>query len=146
MENFQSVISKKGIIISTVVGTSMYPLLRQRVDTVLLKKIERPLKKYDVVLFQRDSGKYVLHRVLKAKAGKYVICGDNQWKKEYTVKDENMVAIMEGFYRKEKYISTSNFWYKIYSRLAVFLRPWRFVKYCIKYVFRQIFNGGKENE
>ena len=101
--NFRDIIESKGFLVSTIVGISMYPLLRQRKDSVHLVKIDKPLKKNDVILYQRDSGQYVLHRLIKIKNGKYIFCGDNQWQKEYGITDRHIIALMEGYYRKEKY-------------------------------------------
>ena len=49
--DYKSVIEEKGFIVSTIVGVSMYPLLRQRKDSVHITKIEAPLEKNDVILF-----------------------------------------------------------------------------------------------
>ena len=143
MNDYKTILSTKGYFVTNIVGTSMFPMLRQGKDTVLLKPIDRTIKKYDVVLFQRDNGKYVLHRVLKANNGAYIICGDNQYKKEYTIKDHNMIAIMAGFYRKERYVSIDNFWYKLYSRLVSLFRPFVFLKFMFIKFFRK---RGTKNE
>ena len=41
----------------------MLPLLREGVDSVMLSLAEE-IKKYDMVLYQRDDGQFVLHRVV----------------------------------------------------------------------------------
>ena len=58
-------------------GVSMLPLLREGIDSVILSLPEK-IEKYDMVLYQRDDGQYVLHRVVDIKDGKYDFCGDNQ--------------------------------------------------------------------
>ena len=45
-------------------GTSMLPLLRQGVDSVVLRT-ENNIKKGDICLYQRNNGDFVLHRVVK---------------------------------------------------------------------------------
>lgn len=60
-------------------GTSMMPLLREGIDSVLLKKPEG-VSKNDIVLYKRSNGQFVLHRVIKIKNGEYVMCGDNQFR------------------------------------------------------------------
>ena len=140
MENFRSVINENGFLVYTIVGTSMMPLLRQRKDTVHLVKIDRPLKKKDVILYQRDSGQYVLHRLVKVKDGKYVICGDNQWRREYGITDKHIIAVMEGFYRMEKYHSIHSFSYKLYKTFGVtLLRPFRFFRDFLYKVYHVLF-------
>ena len=84
----------------TTSGTSMFPMLRDRKDVVYLRKLEGGAKKYDVVLFRRCSGEYVLHRVVGIEPdGTYVFCGDNQVALERGVKQEQMLAVVEAFRR-----------------------------------------------
>ena len=47
-------------------GISMLPMLRQGVDSVVLSPLPSRLKKYDLPLYRRKSGQYVLHRVVEA--------------------------------------------------------------------------------
>ena len=65
-------------------GISMLPLLRQGTDSVLLSPPPARLKKYDIVLYQREDGKYVLHRIIEVdESGMVYTCiGDNQFVKE----------------------------------------------------------------
>ena len=62
-------------------GVSMLPMLRQGTDSVLLSPLPETLKKYDLPLYQRDNGQYVLHRIVKT-GETYTCVGDNQffWK------------------------------------------------------------------
>lgn len=137
--NFRDIIESKGFLVSTIVGISMYPLLRQRKDSVHLVKIDKPLKKNDVILYQRDSGQYVLHRLIKIKNGKYIFCGDNQWQKEYGITDRHIIALMEGYYRKEKYHSVKCFGFKVYTFVISITRPVRRLRDFCKRVLRKIF-------
>ena len=47
-------------------GVSMLPMLRQGRDSVVLSPAPKQLRKYDLPLYRRDDGSYVLHRVVKA--------------------------------------------------------------------------------
>ena len=136
--DYKSVIKEKGFIVSTIVGVSMYPLLRQRKDSVHIIKIEEPLKKNDVILYRRDSGQYVLHRLIKIKKGKYVFCGDNQWQKEYGITDNHIIGKMVGYYRKEKYHSVDTFSFGVYTLLIFLTRPIRRLRDFIKRVLKKI--------
>ena len=95
-------------------GTSMLPMLRPGKDTVLLKKAPAMLKKNDLPLYKRADGHFVLHRIVSVQNGKYVMCGDNQWRLEYNILPEQILAVTQGFFRGKKYISCSNFFYRIY--------------------------------
>ena len=68
-----------GTVAFTPHGTSMLPMLRDGEDVVVLKSAEgRRLHLFDVPLYRRDNGQYVLHRVLDfCRDGCYIMCGDN---------------------------------------------------------------------
>ena len=108
----------------TVVGDSMYPIFRNNVERVTMKKVKK-IKKYDVILYRRDNGEYVLHRVIgKGKMG-YKLCGDNQLLVEYPVKSESVIAVMTSFERNGKEIDSGYLWYKMYSLIWCFFIPLR---------------------
>lgn len=102
------------------VGISMEPMLHTRKNIVVIKKVSAPLKKYDVVLYKRGES-YVLHRLVKIAAdGKYVFRGDNCVNDEYDITDENVLGVLKGYYKGERYIDCGkNAGYRIYSRFWV---------------------------
>ena len=113
-----------GTVTFTPNGTSMLPMLRDGKDVVVLKKPQGRLHLFDVPLYRRNNGQYVLHRVIDfGKDGSYVMCGDNQFAKEKGIKDEQILAVVSGFFRKGKayqinslrYRAYVNFWY--YTRI-----------------------------
>lgn len=62
-------------------GISMLPMLRQGIDCVILSPLPEKLKKYDLPLYQREDGKYILHRIVKV-GETYTCIGDNQFEME----------------------------------------------------------------
>lgn len=88
-------------------GTSMLPLLRQGVDSVLLVAPDG-IKKNDIVLYKRGNGQFVMHRAIKIKKDEYIMCGDNQYQHEHGIKKENILAKVKGIYRGEEYIEIDN--------------------------------------
>lgn len=97
-------------------GPSMQPLLKQHRDIVTIRRVEREIKRGDVVLYPyfRDN-KYVLHRVIKVEDDKYIIRGDNNFFTE-KVKKEKVVGILVSFIRKGKYCDCEkSLWYKLYT-------------------------------
>lgn len=80
-------------------GTSMLPLIRPNIDRVMLKKAPRKLKKYDLPLYLREDGKFILHRVVGENDDGYIMCGDNQFEREYGVKDGQILALACGMYK-----------------------------------------------
>ena len=74
---------EKGEAPLRVTGSSMHPVLRDQKDTVYLQKPQKPLKTGDVILYRRDNGAYVLHRIVKCRGeGRYICSGDNQYDPE----------------------------------------------------------------
>lgn len=108
----------------TVTGFSMYPLLRSITDCVLLEKADN-LKKYDIVLFERENGTYILHRIVKRKGDILTIAGDNETKREYPVKVSSCIGKVTAFWRKDKLYPVDVWWHIIYQRLWLFVFPVR---------------------
>ncbi len=75
-------------------GDSMRPTIVPEQDCVVLIE-PKDIKKYDLVLFTRKSGKFVLHRIIKIKNGEYKIKGDNQNWTETTSYDSVIAKVYE---------------------------------------------------
>lgn len=97
-------------------GVSMLPMLRQGLDSVVLSPLPDKLEKYDLPLYQRESGQYVLHRIV-AVGETYTCLGDNQFALEYGLTHSQMIAVVTAFYRGEKYHSVKEPGYRLYCRL-----------------------------
>ena len=111
-------------------GVSMLPMLRQGIDSVVLSPLPTKLRKYDIPLYQRDDGHYVLHRIVKV--GKTITCvGDNQFPLEHGLRPDQMIGIVTAFYRGEKRHSITEFGYKLYCRVWHYTRfPRRILRWC----------------
>ena len=88
-------------------GISMLPLLRQGSDSVVLVSLDT-VAKNDMILYRRNDGQFVLHRVIKIEGDEYVMCGDNQTFLEYGIKRENLLAKVNAIYRDEDRIPLDN--------------------------------------
>ncbi len=144
----QEILDSDGEVSFTPSGTSMLPLFRDKKDKIVLKKPSGKLEKYDVPLYRRKDGSFVLHRVVGINSDGYIMCGDNQNVKEYSIKDENIVAVMTSFYRNGKYVPCSAFSYRLYSIIWTFLLPTRPLYRYTFALYRKIariFNG-KQNQ
>lgn len=126
----------KDFVVSKVKGVSMWPLLNQKNTQVYIKKINRPLKKYDVVLFSRGKD-LILHRILNVKKAYYLISGDNQFRKE-KVNLNQIEGIMTEYYKNGHTKDLSGFKYKLYLIGMLTTRPLRFIRDGIKSVLRMI--------
>lgn len=100
-------------------GKSMLPMLRDGMDTVTIARAKFPLKKYDLPLYQRKDGSYVLHRVVDLSQGKYVMRGDGQFVKEYGIEESQIIGVVVAFTRKGKKHSCQGLGYRIYVKVWV---------------------------
>lgn len=105
-------------------GISMLPMLRQERDSVTLSPLPEKLKKYDLPLYRRRDGKYVLHRVVKV-GETYTCMGDNQFTPEPGLTHDQMIAVVSGFTRDGRVWSVKDFRYRLYCRLWHSSRPVR---------------------
>ena len=125
MTRFEDVIERDGKLVYTNVGDSMRPLIRQGKDLIIIEKPQGRLKKYDVPLYKRDSGQYVMHRILKVRENDYVICGDNRYSKEYGITDKHIIGVLTAIVHDGKEISMTDWKYKAYIHLWCDLFPVR---------------------
>ena len=140
--DYRELLERQKLIINPI-GTSMNPIIKEEQETVLLSKIDRPLKRLDVALFDRPNGKHVLHRILKVKKNYYVFCGDNQVITEKIPKDM-VVGVMEGIYHGETYVPITDKDYIKYSKARVRSRKWRFIKWVLVRIYVKIFKKKKQ--
>lgn len=112
-------------------GVSMLPMLRQGRDTVTLSPVTGQLKKYDLPLYRRDDGKFVLHRIV-AVGENYTCVGDNQFDLEKNVRQDQIIAVVTSFTRDEREIPVTDPVYQCYCRLRHWSRwprrKWRGLK------------------
>ena len=116
------VVSAGGEFKLVTAGTSMMPLLRDRQDAVFLVKPSDKLRKFDIILYKRKNGSYVLHRIVDImyttdKSCEYALCGDNQVIFEHGIKNDDVIAVVSKISRNGKMfdLSKSKF-YKLYVK------------------------------
>ncbi len=114
-KNIEEALDTAGEVAACTWGLSMYPMLRNKKDTVIIEKLHRKLKRYDVPLYRLSSGKLVLHRIIKLTPDGYIIRGDNLYKNEYNVTDDNIIGVLKAFKRGDRlYDCATSKLYKIY--------------------------------
>lgn len=125
--NIERQLAEQGFYVSTTVGCSMRPMLRNRRDRVIiLPPGNERLKKYDLPLYRRPDGKYILHRIIGVRDGKYIIRGDNTYAKEQ-VPDAWVLGYVSEFYRGKRHIQASSRSYRFYARVWNLIYPARFL-------------------
>lgn len=98
-------------------GTSMLPLIRQGVDSVVLVKAEGRLKRDDIAFYQRNNGQYILHRVYRVTESGYTMLGDNQINLESGIEDRQIIGVVSKIFRKDKCVEKSTPLYRLYLLL-----------------------------
>lgn len=93
-------------------GTSMYPMIREGRDMVLLTSIPARLKKYQAVLYKRENGAFVLHRIVGISDNSYTMRGDNQFVLEHGIKKEQMIGLVCAIENEKQKIDTQQFGYR----------------------------------
>lgn len=82
-------------------GDSMRPTVVPGRDSVSVVKWEGEASLYDILLYKRADGSFVLHRVLGIEEGGFVMCGDNQVVLEKGVVPEQIVGVVSEILRPQ---------------------------------------------
>ena len=114
---------QRGVAIP-VAGGSMVPFLHDG-DTVQLELPDTPLKRGDIVLYTRPSGRYILHRIYRVREGKYDLIGDGQLVIELGIGQEQILATVCAVRRKGKLLRKGNLCWEFYEHIWLALVPWR---------------------
>ncbi len=112
-----------------IAGSSMTPFLGDGRDQVFIRRPDRPLKRGDVVLYRRDNGDYVLHRIHRVrKAGNsatYDIVGDAQSRVETGVRADQILAVATRAKRKGEIIEPNSFYWWFFQNVWIGIVPLR---------------------
>ena len=148
---YKAEVERLGVIAFVPNGVSMWPMLKNHGQSVVVERKTSRLKKYDVGFYARESGACVLHRVMEVTDDGYVMCGDSQFTLE-KVKEEQVFGVMTGFYQKDEFVSANSEKHlkkveKYYSRkllrkirVNAFMFFWR-----VKNKLKRIFKKDKKN-
>ncbi|MGE5417243.1 MAG: S24/S26 family peptidase [Acidobacteriota bacterium] len=110
-----------------VSGSSMYPFLRDGIDSVELVQGDfDDLSRGDIVMIRRLDGAYVMHRIIKKNKDSFFMVGDAQEWLEGPITREQLVAVVTAIWRKERKISCSGIGWKLLSEIWLILRPCRY--------------------
>lgn len=122
----EALLARDGFLIYKTRGVSMRPLLKEGRDLVTIRTFDGRLKKYDVPLYRRRDGGYLLHRIIEVKPDHYVIRGDNTFVKEH-VPDKELVGVLVAFKRKGKDFTVDSRGYRLYAKVWNFIYPVRWL-------------------
>ena len=122
-------------------GKSMLPLLREGRDSVTLSPKGDMLRKYDLPLYRRADGSYVLHRVVRVRENDYVMCGDNQYINECGITHSQIIAVVTKIRRGKRSFGVDDFGYRLYSALWCISRPVRHFVYRVIRKLKKVFKA-----
>ena len=127
LEEYRQLLEDENITALPLVisGNSMSPFLVHGRDTVYLSRLERPAKRGDVLLYKRESGAYILHRVYKVEKDSYTMVGDAQTQLEQGIRQDQIIAIMTSALRKGKLQKKGSFWWEFFEKLWIRIIPLR---------------------
>lgn len=139
-EIIEETIKAGGCVPLVVTGNSMKPFLRDGKDTVWLKACtESDYKRGKILLFRREDGKIVLHRVRKVLPdGELLINGDAQYWCE-NIKKEQAVAVVAYIEKNGKKKSCNSLIYRIRTEVWQLLKPLRPYIFRIQRIIKKIF-------
>ena len=116
----------------TARGNSMRPTLADSRDRLTLSPCDpHDLCVGDVVLYRRDSGGYVVHRIVEKEKDCFTMMGDCQANREKNIRTDQVLAKLTSFVRKGRAVSCADkgylrftrfwtgsyFWRRVYIRL-----------------------------
>lgn len=115
-KTIEQVINERGYIVTKPKGTSMFPLIRSNNDDIYIVKPHKPPGLYDIPVYKRESGEYVMHRILGKDDRGYICCGDNQWTPEYGVTEDRIVGVLSQWWHKNRKHTTNDRGYRRYVK------------------------------
>lgn len=108
------------------VGWSMYPtIVYGRDQAVIAPSAGKRLRRGDVILYRREGGILVLHRVCRVRNGLFYTVGDNQTALEGPLRPEQVCGVMTALVRKGKTVPVTALRYRVPAGLWLLLRPVR---------------------
>lgn len=142
---FVSEILEQGLRVRiAVTGMSMYPFLRENIDSVEFNKPNwENINRGDIVLTLRDNGMYILHRVFRKEKECFFILGDAQQWIEGPLRPDQLVAKVMTVWRNNNRINCDNIIWRLLIIIWRIMLPFRYnIINIYKYLRRIIFRRG----
>ena len=106
-------------------GSSMAPFLIHGRDTVYLSRLTRPIRRGDMLLYRRDGGRYILHRVWRVEGDTMTMVGDAQHVLERGIRPDQVIAIVTKVVRKGKEMTPRSLWWQFFEKIWIRMVPLR---------------------
>lgn len=126
LEEYRELLQSTKTLPLQVTGRSMTPFLIPGRDSVTLTALQASPKRGDIILYQRENGSYVLHRVVTCQRdGRYTMLGDGQQQREKDICREQMFAKVCVIHRKGKLLKPGCFWWEFFEKIWSLIVPLR---------------------
>lgn len=106
-------------------GDSMSPFLQHGRDAVYLSKLVQDPQRGDMILYRRDNGSYILHRIYAVTGATYTLIGDGQVSLEPGIHRDQMLAIVSAVRRNGRLLEPGNLCWEFYEKIWLRLLPLR---------------------
>lgn len=120
-----ALLEETGTVPLVISGSSMTPFLVHGRDTVYLSKVTAPMKRGDMILYRRDSGAYILHRIFRIEGDTYTLVGDAQTALEPGICADQVLAVVTAVRRKGKLLKKGSFWWDFFEKVWIRMVPLR---------------------
>lgn len=125
LELLPQVLEAGGTLPLVISGSSMAPFLIHGRDTVYLSKLRRPVNRGDMILYRRQDGTLILHRVWGMDARGYSLLGDAQTHMESGVREEQFLAVVTAVNRKGKLLTPKSLIWLFFEKVWLRVIPLR---------------------
>lgn len=116
-------------------GSSMAPFLIHHRDTIFFGPVNRPLRRGDMVFYERPTGQFVMHRIRKVRPEGLYLIGDSQTETEGPLNSSNVFAIVKQVRRKGKWLDSNSLTWRFFATFWLSIIPLRpFFIRCYKWL------------
>ena len=141
LSSFEEILERDHVLVYTCRGFSMWPLLHQNKDLLVIRKPDRELRKNDIVLFKART-KYLLHRIVKIDGETIITDGDHNAFKDHPIPKDRVIGILTSFVRDGKERNVDDLPLKIYGHIAADLIDVKILTRGLKRKVRSIIKKG----
>ena len=141
-KTFEEILERDQVLVYTCKGFSMWPLLHQNEDLLVIRKPDRELRKNDIVLF-KASTKYLLHRIVEIDGDTIVTAGDHNAFKDLAITKDRVIGILTSFVRNGKERSVDELPLRVYGHIAADLIDVKIAARNVKHQIRKIVKRNK---
>ena len=113
--SLEDILKQRGVLVYTNKGKSMFPLIKEGKDVLVITSQTQTIALFDIILTKRPSGRYILHRIVrKNKDGTFDIAGDNSYKCDRGIKHTEIIGKLTTIIRDDKKNELNSLFYKMY--------------------------------